>query len=178
MRNLLVVAVVVVVDIGFGWVDIVGILQVDIEVVVGIEFDLVGIVEIVQAVLVVGSTDLVFDHNNFTMNDTFTPAGSPSYLYAFTFGVDEGITVSNNNFYLETQGGKNGEGTAYALQIVSATMDIISNNITSVSNGPNLGIYAVLEYNTFDNDFYLNIKDNNINITGYRSCYEFVYKIR
>ena len=48
MRNLLVVAVVVVVvDIGFGWVDIVGILQVDIEVVVGIEFDLVGIVEII-----------------------------------------------------------------------------------------------------------------------------------
>ena len=129
--------------------------------------DVKGYYPTVQSVLVVGSTDLVFDSNNFTMIDTFTPVGSPSYLYAFTFGVDDEVTVSNNNFYLETEGGANGLGTAYALQIVSSTMDIIGNNITSVSNGPNLGIYAVMEYNTFDNDFELTIKDNNLNITGY-----------
>jgi predicted outer membrane repeat protein len=129
--------------------------------------DVKGYYPTVQSVLVVGSTDLVFDSNNFTMIDTFTPVGSPSYLYAFTFGVDDEVTVSNNNFYLETEGGANGLGTAYALQIVSSTMDIIGNNITSVSNGPNLGIYAVMEYNTFDNDFTLTIKDNNLNITGY-----------
>ncbi len=129
--------------------------------------DVKGYYPTVQSVLVVGSTDLLFDSNNFTMIDTFTPVGSPSYLYAFTFGVDDEVTVSNNNFYLETEGGANGLGTAYALQIVSSTMDIIGNNITSVSNGPNLGIYAVMEYNTFDNDFELTIKDNNLNITGY-----------
>ncbi|WP_405265534.1 beta strand repeat-containing protein [Methanobrevibacter sp.] len=129
--------------------------------------DIKGYYPTVQSVLVVGVTDSVFDHNNFTMIDGFTPAGSPSYLYAFTFGIDEDITVSNNNFYMETEGGVNGMGTAYALQIVTASLDIIGNNITSISNGPNLGIYVVCEYNTFDDDFVVNIINNTLNITGY-----------
>ena len=129
--------------------------------------DIKGYYPTVQSVLVVGVTDSVFDHNNFTMIDGFTPAGSPSYLYAFTFGIDEDITVSNNNFYMETEGGVNGMGTAYALQIVTASLDIIGNNITSISNGPNLGIYVVCEYNTFDDDFVVNIINNILNITGY-----------
>ena len=129
--------------------------------------DIKGYYPTVQSVLVVGVTDSVFDHNNFTMIDGFTPAGSPSYLYAFTFGIDEDVTVSNNNFYMETEGGVNGMGTAYALQIVTASLDIIGNNITSISNGPNLGIYVVCEYNTFDDDFVVNIINNTLNITGY-----------
>ena len=129
--------------------------------------DIKGYYPTIQSVLVVGTEDSVFDHNNFTMIDTITQIGDPSYLYAFTFGIDDGITVSNNNFYMETEGGVNGMGTAYALQIVSASLDIIGNNITSISNGPNLGIYVVLEYNTFDNDFVVNIKENNLNISGY-----------
>ena len=68
---------------------------------------------------------------------------------------------------MSTAGGKDAAGTAYAIQGVECEVSMIGNNITSVSNGPNLGIYfASMSGGTSE----LYIANNLINVTGLASA--------
>ena len=121
-----------------------------------------------EAILIVDSNDVLFDGNDIEMIDEFTPVGTKSYLYAITLGIADDVTISNNNFNIATEGGENAKGSAYAIQLVTSNVEIVNNNITSVSNGPNLGIYVSIsyDYTYMMEEFELYIAQNNINITG------------
>ena len=117
----------------------------------------------IQAIQIIGCHDSVLDHNNISMIDEMTPAGMDIYLYGINFGYNDNVTFSNNNFNISTKGGKDAAGTAYAFQGVESEVKIIGNSITSISNGPNIGIYVTSMYGG-DSDII--IKDNFIKVTG------------
>ena len=97
------------------------------------------------------------------MIDTVTPVGTNIYLYAFTVGFTTASNIKGNNFNIFTNGGGAEAGTAYAIQVVKADLNITGNEIISKSNGPNLGIYAA---SMMGEDSNLYISDNFINVTG------------
>ena len=120
-----------------------------------------------QCMFVVGSNDCVIDGNNFSMIDTVIPAGTSNYLYGINIGYNKNLMISNNDFKMSTAGGKDAAGTAYAIQGVECEVSMIGNNITSISNGPNLGIYfASMTGGTSE----LYIANNLINVTGLASA--------
>ena len=116
-----------------------------------------------QSVYIIGCENVLVDSNDFYFIDEFTPQGVVAYLYVIDFGFDKNTTVSNNNFDVRTVSGLNAAGTAYALQGVESQIDIIGNNITTVSNGPNLGFY-VASMMGGPSEVYL--ANNIINVTG------------
>jgi hypothetical protein len=117
----------------------------------------------IQSIYIIGCTDSLIDHNDIYMIDEMTPAGLDNYLYGIDFGNNYNVTFSHNNFVMFTRGGQDQHGTAYAFQGVESTVNIIGNNITSISNGPNLGIYVA---SMFGEASVLYIADNFINVTG------------
>ena len=120
-----------------------------------------------QCMFIVGSNDCVIDGNNFSMIDTIIPAGTSNYLYGINIGYNKNLMISNNDFKMSTAGGKDAAGTAYAIQGVECEVSMIGNNITSISNGPNLGIYfASMTGGTSE----LYIANNLINVTGLASA--------
>ena len=120
-----------------------------------------------QCMFIVGSNDCVIDGNNFSMIDTVIPAGTSNYLYGINIGYNKNLMISNNDFKMSTSGGKDAAGTAYAIQGVECEVSMIGNNITSISNGPNLGIYfASMTGGTSE----LYIANNLINVTGLASA--------
>ena len=120
-----------------------------------------------QCMFIVGSKDCVIDGNNFSMIDTVIPAGTSNYLYGINIGYNKNLMISNNDFKMSTAGGKDAAGTAYAIQGVECEVSMIGNNITSVSKGPNLGIYfASMSGGTSE----LYIANNLINVTGLASA--------
>ena len=120
-----------------------------------------------QCMFIVGSKDCVIDGNNFSMIDTVIPAGTSNYLYGINIGYNKNLMISNNDFKMSTAGGKDAAGTAYAIQGVECEVSMIGNNITSVSNGPNLGIYfASMTGGTSE----LYIANNLINVAGLASA--------
>ena len=120
-----------------------------------------------QCMFIVGSNDCVIDGNNFAMIDTLIPAGTSNYLYGINIGYNKNLMISNNDFKMSTAGGKDAAGTAYAIQGVECEVSMIGNNITSISNGPNLGIYfASMTGGTSE----LYIANNLINVTGLASA--------
>ena len=120
-----------------------------------------------QCMFIVGSNGCVIDGNNFSMIDTVIPAGTSNYLYGINIGYNKNLMISNNDFKMSTAGGKDAAGTAYAIQGVECEVSMIGNNITSISNGPNLGIYfASMTGGTSE----LYIANNLINVTGLASA--------
>ena len=120
-----------------------------------------------QCMFIVGSNDCVIGGNNFSMIDTVIPAGTSNYLYGINIGYNKNLMISNNDFKMSTAGGKDAAGTAYAIQGVECEVSMIGNNITSISNGPNLGIYfASMTGGTSE----LYIANNLINVTGLASA--------
>ncbi len=117
----------------------------------------------IQALVIVGSNNVLVDSNSFKMIDTKSKPGSPTYLYAFNFGYDKNLTVSNNDFYMSTTGGQDSAGAAYALQGVESEIYVIGNHITTISNGPNLGFYVASMMGGSSESV---IANNFINVTG------------
>ncbi|MBQ6627482.1 MAG: Ig-like domain repeat protein [Methanobrevibacter sp.] len=117
----------------------------------------------IQALVVVGSDNVLVDSNSFKMIDTKSKPGSATYLYAFNFGYDKNLTVLNNNFYMSTTGGQDSAGAAYALQGVESEIYVSGNNITTISNGPNLGFYVASMMGGSSESV---IANNFINVTG------------
>ena len=116
-----------------------------------------------QSMFIVGCNDINIINNDFSMVDTLTPVGTNIYIYAFTIGFTTASNIIGNNFNIFTNGGSADAGTAYAIQVVEADLNITDNIIVSKSNGPNLGIYAA---SMNGEDSHLYISDNFINVTG------------
>ena len=117
----------------------------------------------IQAIAIIESDDCLIDSNDITLTDEFAQVDQDIYLYGITFAYDEGLVMSNNNFTVHTNGGKEAAGTAYAIQGIESVLSIIGNNITTFSNGPNLGIYVT---SMLGESSTMLIENNFINVTG------------
>ena len=117
----------------------------------------------IQAIAVLETKECLIDSNDIYLTDEFAQAGQDIYLYGISFAYDEGLVMSNNNFTVYTEGGKESAGTAYAIQGIESELSITGNNITTFSNGPNLGIYVT---SMAGETSIMIIENNVINVTG------------
>ena len=100
--------------------------------------------------------------NNITHTD-LTSEDVARYYYTVDL-YSSNVIVESNNILLNTTSGINRAGTAYPIQLTGPINALINkNNLTSISKGPNLGIFSA----DWDGDVVVTITDNLINITGY-----------
>ena len=116
------------------------------------------------------SNNVIVSNNSIFMTDFVTPQGVENFLYGINAYNLNDLLIIDNNISIITTGGKLSLGTAYPIQISGPTtgINITENNISSVSNGPNIGIYS----QNFFGDTELFVSNNNINITGLAGQHE------
>ena len=116
------------------------------------------------------SDKVTISNNSIYMTDFVTPQGVENFLYGINAYNLNDLLIINNSISIVTTGGKLALGTAYPIQISGPTsgINITENNISSVSNGPNLGIYS----QNFFGETELFVSNNNINITGLAGQHE------
>lgn len=116
------------------------------------------------AVRIYGSNNGIVKNNDLSMEDFVTNLGLANYLYGIDVHNLRNLSVDSNNISIMTIGGVMAAGTAYGIQLTGPLdeVNITRNDIYSISNGPNLGIYS----QNFYGGTALNIENNDINITG------------
>ena len=122
------------------------------------------------AIRIVNSNNGIVKGNDLSMEDFVTSLGSANYLYGIDIHQLRNLTIDSNNISIMTMGGTLAAGTAYGIQLEGPLdgVDITRNDIYSISNGPNLGIYSQNAYG----ETTLTIDDNDINITGLAGKHE------
>ena len=121
-------------------------------------------------VRIVASNNGIVKGNYLSMEDFVTPIGAANYLYGFDVHTLRNLSIDSNNISIRTIGGILAAGTAYGIQL-TGTLDeinITNNDIYSISNGPNLGIYS----KNYFGDTAIDISNNTINITGLAGKHE------
>ena len=121
-------------------------------------------------VRIVASNNGIVKGNYLSMEDFVTPIGAANYLYGFDVHTLRNLSIDSNNISIRTIGGILAAGTAYGIQLTGPLdeISITNNDIYSISNGPNLGIYSQNYYG----DTALDISNNTINITGLAGKHE------
>lgn len=107
--------------------------------------------------------------NTIIEEDFFTKNGTDNYLYALDIYILNDVTITYNNISVNTTGGKVAAGTAYPIQVSGPAYNIkiAYNNISTYSNGPNIGIYSQNYYGSTQID----IISNNITVFGVSSTH-------
>ncbi len=117
------------------------------------------------------ANNLLIKNNTISHTDLITPKGTSSYIYALDFYESNSVIVEDNRVLLNTTGGKEGAGAAYAVQVTGPYNNFVvkGNNLTTVSNGPNLGVYSQNYYGATE----ITAENNWINVTGFAGPAEF-----
>lgn len=117
-----------------------------------------------DAIIIKSGENILYINNTLEMYDFMTGLGMPNYLYGLDVYNINNMLIKANNFSVMTVGGTYAAGTAYPIQLTGPlnNVSITENNIYSVSNGPNLGIYST----NYGGETSLSIVNNNINVTG------------
>lgn len=121
-----------------------------------------------DSVIIVDSNNSYIGHNDIVEIDKVTQHNQANYLYAVDVYKCYNIVIDANKIRLNSDGGgfivNNGTGAAYGVQLTGPHTGVVisNNNITTVNNGPNLGIYSQNYYGNTS----LTIIGNNINVTG------------
>lgn len=117
-----------------------------------------------DAIIIKNGKNILYTNNTLEMEDYATGIGMPNYLYGLDIYNIKGMLIKSNNFSVMTWGGVYKAGTAYPIQVTGpiSNVTIDDNDIYSISNGPNLGIYST----NYGGETSLNIINNRINVTG------------
>ena len=123
-----------------------------------------------DCMLVSKSENSLIANNSIFMTDFETKPGVENYLYGLDIYNLNNLAVVNNSISIMTTGGKLAAGTAYPIQITGpiSNVSVTKNDLYSISNGPNIGVYSQNYYGGTS----LSITDNNINITGLAGVHE------
>ena len=118
-----------------------------------------------DSIFICDSDDCKFINNTMYQTDFITYPDEANYLYSLDIYRTNNLLVEGNNINVETTGGAYAAGTAYPIQLTGPAGGIIIryNNISSKSNGPNIGIYS----QNFNGENYITILNNIINVTGW-----------
>ena len=125
-----------------------------------------GFTPTIDSIILYGVSNFEISWNNITQTDTVN-AGEASYSNAIDLYAFNGVTIRYNNILVNTTSGLVAKGTAYPIQATGPynALTIDHNNLTSISNGPALGIYS----QNFDGVTDITITFNNIDVTGFTS---------
>ncbi|WP_019268384.1 right-handed parallel beta-helix repeat-containing protein [Methanobrevibacter smithii] len=117
------------------------------------------------------ANNLLIKNNTISHTDLITPKGTSSYIYALDFYESNSVVVEDNRVLLNTTGGKEGAGAAYAVQVTGPYNNFVvrGNNLTTVSNGPNLAVYSQNYYGATE----ITVENNWINVTGFAGPADF-----
>lgn len=123
-----------------------------------------------DAFIIAKSPNAQIEHNTINEDDVVTVENQYSYIYGIDVYSCDNIKINNNtvNMNGNKSGGHlpsgNGTGAAYCVQLTGGHVNVIvsNNKLTTKNNGPNLGIYS----QNVDDDTYLKIYGNKINVTG------------
>ena len=117
-----------------------------------------------DVVMIYMCNNVLFERNNVVEIDSITPAGVDNYLYGVDVYLSNNVSILANKIHINSSGGMEAHGTAYPIQISgpSSNITIAFNNISSISHGPNIGIYSQNYYGSTQ----INIISNYINVTG------------
>ncbi len=120
-----------------------------------------------DALIIVDSEDASITKNKITEIDEISGSEETNYLYAVDVYQCYNIRIEGNEINLNSEGGNltvNGTGAAYGIQLTGDHTGVViaNNNITTASNGPNLGIYS----QNYEGDTELTIYGNIIKVTG------------
>ena len=117
------------------------------------------------------ANNLLIKNNTISHTDLITLKGNSSYIYALDFYESNSVIVEDNRVLLNTTGGKEGAGAAYAVQVTGPYNNFVvrGNNLTTVSNGPNLGVYSQNYYGATE----ITAENNWINVTGFAGPADF-----
>lgn len=120
-----------------------------------------------DAMIIVKSDNVNITGNKIYEGDDVSGEEETNYLYAIDIYRCNNILIDNNKIDLNSKGGNltiNGTGAAYGLQLTGPHTGVMisNNNITTASNGPNLGIYSQNTQGATN----LTIKGNIIKVTG------------
>lgn len=117
-----------------------------------------------DAVLIHSCDNAIIFNNTIIEEDFNTPNGTDNYLYALDVYMSNNVKVLSNEIHVNTTGGKLAAGTAYGIQVSGPLSDFVIayNNISTINNGPNIGIYS----QNSAGDTSLFIYGNTINVTG------------
>lgn len=120
-----------------------------------------------DAVLIYACNNSTIERNIILESDYITKNGTDNYLYGLDVYFSSDVMIVGNNIHIHTTGGKEAQGTAYPIQVTGHAENVLIafNNISSYSNGPNIGIYSQ-NYNGITQ---LDIVSNFINVTGVAS---------
>lgn len=120
-----------------------------------------------DTVLIYACHNSTIENNTILESDYITKKGEVNYLYGLDLYLSDDVVIYGNNIHIRTSGGKEAHGTAYPIQITGQAQNVLIafNNISSYSNGPNIGIYSQNYYGITN----LDIISNFINVTGYAS---------
>ena len=117
-----------------------------------------------DAIFICDSKRCVFSDNDLYLSD-FITCKEHNYLYGLDgYRVDD-MLIEWNYMHVETTGGEYAAGAAYPIQLTGPAEGIIIryNDLYSISDGPNIGIYS----QNFNGDSYITILNNHINVTGW-----------
>lgn len=117
-----------------------------------------------DAIIVYRCNNATFEKNSVYSEDFYTTYNKINYLYGIDIYLSDDVTILDNQLHIYTTGGTETQGTAYPIQVTGPAnnIKIAYNNITSVSFGPNVGIYSENYYG----DTKIDIISNFINVTG------------
>lgn len=117
-----------------------------------------------DGIIICDSNNVIIKDNILSMEDFLTFPGLNNYLYGFDLWRINNVLIANNNISMRTTGGMLSAGAAYPIQITgpSKKVNITNNDLYSISNGPNIGIYSQNYYGNTE----LSITNNRINVTG------------
>ncbi len=120
-----------------------------------------------DAVLIYACHNSTIERNTILENDYITRKGDVNYLYGLDLYLSNNVVIYGNNIHIRTSGGKETHGTAYPIQVTGQAENILIafNNLSSYSNGPNIGIYSQNYYGKT----HIDIISNFINVTGFAS---------
>ena len=117
-----------------------------------------------DGIIIKNGKNILYANNTFEMEDFATAIGVPNYLYGLDIYNVDNMLIKSNNFSVKTQGGVYKAGTAYHIQLTGplSNVTIDDNDIYSISNGPNIGIYPT----NYAGGVALKLVNNRINVTG------------
>lgn len=117
-----------------------------------------------DTVLIYACNNAVIENNKIYSEDYITKEGEDNYLQGIDLYISNNVTIIGNQIDMRTTGGSEKMGTAYPIQVTGPSYDvkIAYNHITSINNGPNIGVYS----QNFYGPTKIQIISNFINITG------------
>ncbi|WP_407376374.1 Ig-like domain repeat protein [Methanobrevibacter sp.] len=116
----------------------------------------------VDSIMANNVNNLVISDNKITQTDKSTVGAG--YSNAVDLYVSNNVNITGNTITINSDAGEEAAGTAYPIQLTGpyANLVIDGNTLTSISNGPTLGIYS----QNYAGETDITVTNNYIDVTG------------